>query len=591
MIPVSTAWKQAIKEQFRYQGYLRMTVQVTPPGMIDDTTVSSTDTYSGSTNASLQDDAPTPPTPYISLEPNRWVLNGTFKYREPGQLTDDWWSTQLLDAGKSIVFEFGKPYTIPGMYAEWDVVNNTFPEAITLTGYNLSGDKAYEYNVTDIVSSTGFVDAPMDNVTKIALTITKWNVNKWRCRINELLFGLYASYDSINNGRVVSAETLDKTDPLCSELPTHTCSVSLRNLDNLFDPALNAGISKYLANRQKVSLQWGFTTSRNKIEWTPSLTYYVSDFKIPEDKKEVTISATDSLALLAEEFKVDEYDGSLRTFYDLVTAVLTKLDVLTDWKLSDTLKRYSTYAPIPKVSSKEFLQLAANACGCWIITDPVSGKNSIVDVLGEKVGEVTEAQELGDPSISVIETLYTLQVAVYKYVAETEKSQVAQGTYKIAQQATFTMQYNVDAVKNVSCEVSGGVLVSFTPFGTSATVTVKPNAVGTESEVTITLSGYKVNSSVTYVEAYRNPNLVQGLTVTVDNSLITDNKQALEIGAFVAQWYQRQQKLSLPYIGYPEASAGDTVDVSSVYGKLTDRFITSTKITFNGGFEGTMEVW
>lgn len=55
------------------------------------------------------------------------------------------------------------------------------------------------------------------------------------------------------------------------------------------------------------------------------------------------------------------------------------------------------------------------------------------------------------------------------------------------------------------------------------------------------------------------------------------------------QYYQKRTETTIPYLGYPELQPLDTVDVQSTYGKFSGD-ITDAKLSFNGGFDGTITV-
>lgn len=599
MLPVSANWQQAIKEQFRYQGYLKVLLQVAPPGLQEGLQVNTPDTDSNSDVGSMYDSNDVV-TPFATLESNRWLLNGQFDLLTDDTVVDDWWSTPMTDkASKLLTFEFDKTYNIPGIYVVWDPVNGTFPSRVVITGYDAEGASLGTSTVVDVTSSSGFVEVPFDGVKTVTMQIDEWSVSLWRARIAEILFGLYASYDSINNGRIASAESLDSSSPISDELPKHTIKASLRNEDKQLDPTLQSGVSKYLARRQRMIYQWGFTTSRGVVEWSPPLVYYIDSFSIPEDSKEASISATSKLAFLDEEYKLSPYSGTRRTLYDVATEVLRASSIIREgdsvdpWQLSETLKEFYTNAPVPNKAVNSILQLIAGAATCWLHTDFVTGNVAItdfkVDDAGQQHTEVTQAQELGDPAYSVQEQLLSLSIGVYSYTKSTQKTELSKNEYKISGETVLNISYNVSVAMEVTCAVEGATLVSFVPFGSSCTVTVKPSS-GSTAAATITVSGYEVKQAVTYVETYRDASITHGLAIRLDNPFITETDSLERLSDWIVSWYQRRQKIKVPYIGYPEVTVGDTVSLSTIYGS-SDVSVCSASLDFNGGFNGQLEVW
>lgn len=598
MIPVSATWSEDIQKIFRAQGYLKVNLEVVPPGLREGAVATTSDSAAQSNIDTIIDGIRTTPKAYVSLESCRWLLNGQFYLQEDSVETDDWWSTMMSAGNKKIEFEFDQTYNIPGLYIQWDLVNGTFPESITVQGYGTDEGLLNTYQVDDISSAVGFIETPFDRVKKVILTINSWNVDTWRCRINEVVFGLLAEYDSINNGRVTQGESYDVAKPLGDELPTHTMTVSLRNIDLEFDPLLATGISKYLARRQLISYQWGFTLTNGTVEWTDPLVYYINAFSVPKDSKDVKIDATSRLEFLTNDFKLDNYTGEPRTLYDIATNILQHSGIIrnTDeeipWELADKLKQYTSTAYVPNDAANQSLQLIAGSVGCWLKTSPVNGFVQIADLGLETLADgnytVDISQQLGDPSIDITELLHTISIGVYKYVRSTEKTQISKGDYTIDKQTTLQVDYNVSAALGVTCSVSGGTLVSFTGYGTSATVVIAPS--GASSTVTVTLEGYEVRQSVTYVETYRDTSITQGLDIVVDNPFITEINFLDPLTSWLVSWYNKRQEMEMEYLGYPELTSGDLIDLTTVYGESPNTRVLGNKLKFNGAFGGTLEV-
>ena len=595
MIPVSTAWQQAIREQFRYQGYLEVVLQVTPPGLQENLAVAtSTSEYVASTSK-LTDENPNLPTPYITLEKGRWRLNKQYVAVQPGKVVDDWWSTPMTDGRKELDFTFDQPYDIPGIYIEWDVLNGSYPTQLLVDGYGNDGTKKYSFDVTDITSATGFINAPMDKVKRVVLTIVSWSRETWRARINEILFGLYVKYDSINNGRVISGSSVDYSHPLSSELPVHTMDIELRNLDKTFDPSLKTGIAKYFAERQLVKYRWGFTTSLGVVEWTPQLSYYMKEFKIPSDSKNVSLSSTSRLDFLTSQLNTLEYDATDRTLYDLALAVLQQSSIIKTsmdeepWELSEGLKQFKTNAPVPSEAINTILQYIANAAVMQLSINPTSGFVRISSFSATPVQSVDKVQELGDPEITVQERLHTISIGVTAYAKDTsaEKTSVGTGEYKLSGRVTLTVQYSCEYAVDVTCSVSGATLVSFTPYASSATVVI--DAGDTEVDVVVSLSGHVVTKNTTFIETYRDTSIDSGLDVVVENPFVTNIDFLQPITDKLVEWYNLPQQQKINYTGYPELTAGDSIALTTDYDSLNAQVVKAT-LDFDGGFSGTLGV-
>ena len=333
MLAVSTQWHNASRAQFRYQAYLYASLEVVPPGLREGATLASSNTHSQASLDRVMDGVAQEPIPYATLERNRWLLDGNFAIIENTTEFEDWWSQfAVSDAQPVIKVTFDKPYTIPGIYFKWDYVSRTCPKSVLVKGYDRNLMQQYSIVVEDINSYEGFYEAfAMEDVQYVDIEIVSWMSDGWRARLLELTFGLVADFDSVNNGRIMSATQTSKADPLNSKLPTHTLDLTLRNYDQYFDATLQQGVSKYIAQQQVMKIQWAFVTSLGVTEYAPRQVYLIEKFEIPADSKEVKIKLTNRLELLDGIFYYGTYTGSARTLTALVDYVLTNSNVLKEF--------------------------------------------------------------------------------------------------------------------------------------------------------------------------------------------------------------------------------------------------------------------
>lgn len=594
MITVSDTWKRKIKEQFRYQGYLRMVVAVVPPGLPESAEASSEYTEDVATAENIVFGGVSTSKAVASFEPNRWLLDGSFTLLEDE--VSDWWS-KPGDYGY-LAFKFDQEYSIPGFTFYWDEVNGTAPTSITLVGIDNNLNEVSRYTFDKHFEAVDSVEAPMENVRTVLLYVNQWrHSQQWRARIASVVFGLYATYDSINNGLVQSSESNDTADPLNRSLPTHTQTVVLRNLNEEFDPTLQRGISRYLAQRQLVQFQWGFTTSPGTVEWTPRLNYYISNFSIPADSKEVTLETTSKLAFLTQEYKLSKYDAGRRSLLEVAQEVLLNSRVIKEsakdvpWSLSSTLSTFYTTAPLPVVSTNALLQLIAGAGCCWLRTEPTNGSVQITDNSGAGTTTVDLSQQVGDPSIEIQELLHTVTIGVYKYTLASEVTELSKGDYFVAGSQRLELSFSAPFASNVSYDIQGATDVRVTQFEVySSCVVMVVEAPADGRLVSIVLKGLEGKQSITQVQTYQNTTISQGLDIVIENPLITETERLQDLSDWIVHWYSKRQNLNIPYTGYPEVTAGDGCTVATVYSTLPDATVLSNKITFNGAFTGTLEV-
>jgi hypothetical protein len=117
---------------------------------------------------------------------------------------------------------------------------------------------------------------------------------------------------------------------------------------------------------------------------------------------------------------------------------------------------------------------------------------------------------------------------------------------------------------------------------------VKPQGIK-DWTTSIIITGEVIEESVTMLEMYNDPRIPRGVEIEVDNELITEVETATYLANYLAEYYKRRNHMSVPYLGYPELEVGDRIDIPTNYGDDTGDVV-SAKLTFNGGFSGTLKV-
>ena len=597
MLEVSAQWHNASRQQFRYQAYLYASLEVVPPGIRNGAQVSSTETHKQASIDKIIDGLYDAPMHYATLERNRWLLDGTFQLADSIDNFDDWWSEHAVSESQPVVqVTLDKPYTIPGMYFRWDKENGTCPKSIRVVAYNSSHIEKYSIEVDNITSSEGFYKTlAMEDIQYVDITILSWMSDGWRARLLEMTFGLFVNFDSVNNGRIVSAKQIDKADPLNSKLPTHNLELVLRNYDKYFDATLQQGISKYLAQQQVMKIQWAFITSKGVIEYAPKQVYLTERIEIPADSKEVKMALTNRLELLDGDFYFNTYTGYSRTLRAIAEYVLTNSGALTEfdgqypWVIPSVFDSITTVAPIPSGATNAVLQLIALAGCTWLTTRSTDGFIQFLESQ-ESASEycsVTVDQEFGDPEITIHDRLRSVSIGIYHYSVRNNAETVGTAEYTLYGVNVLRVKYNINYATGVSATVSGATLTSAQYYASYAILTITANESG--ATVKVTLSGKVIDSTVSYLETYRNTSIADGMDVTVDNPLITSTDHAQQVAEYVKNYYLRRNEYKISYLGYPQLVAGDKIDLSTIYGRDIVEVKNNT-IEFNGGWTGIVEV-
>ena len=190
------------------------------------------------------------------------------------------------------------------------------------------------------------------------------------------------------------------------------------------------------------------------------------------------------------------------------------------------LKQIKTSAPLPNVARNVLWQYIAGASCCWLGSDPTTGQLTIKPAGTQ--GEATSVHFTQELADPAIEILEKVH-------------SISIGVYTYSQEPDSN----------------------------------------------------NISSKVEYLPTYIDDTIESGIDIVVENPLITGVIRAdflLKITDLILDWYRKRRKYTVPYTGYPEVFARDKVVLTTTYGSVSDGTVLSNKITFNGGFNGEMEV-
>lgn len=593
-LPVSTTWKEAISQQFRYPGYLKVELRLSPPGIVHNTTLQANSIESISGISKLLGPDTTIVEPVATLELNRWKGDGTMYLPSTNPLENksiDWWSDKIpsVESPVTLLATFGSIYSFSGVYITWDAETNTWPQSADLVATHSDGSTE---SITIHPSAvTEHYTHEWIDVTSLQVVLTNWTKEQWRCRMHEIVFGdiIRFTNDNISNASLKSSTTL-----LSEELPTYDLTLSIWNYDKTFDPKLKSGYSEYLVARQQVQLQWGFETSYGVVEWMPAQPMYLSAWSIPYNAQEVSIKATNRMSFLTQKYDKGTYTGESRTMYDIALEVLSNSNIIKEymesdpWELPDTLKSWTTTAPIPYANTNEILQLIAGYTGHILDTNPLNCFVRFRGSLQATDYTISKNQQLGDPSYTIRNQVRTVKVKIYSYNTDrdNEPKEVYRTTIHLAGTHTLIAQYSSnDTIVDGTVNITGATLVSSTCDAHRATLTVSAPEEG--ADVTISITGYTVESNTTTYVPYENASVLNGSSIEIDNPFITDSVQATIVALNVLAYYSKRNKIEMTYLGYPELEVGDVIYAPDTYNDNIG-CIEQTSITFNGGFTGSV---
>lgn len=375
MISVSDKWKAAHYQTLLPETFIEISCNFGDPVAQDTAVVTGIDEAYFSFPVDL-------------MKPNVRTTTGN----KPLTLETNFWILSTLNAEFYGESEDYTPY-IPVYASEQDEggVTITFPEVvttvspgITITWRNGSLEEyATKFTVvakngnTEVASTTVVanksvvtpVELELTNYDSITITVTGWSLPDRRVRIHNIELG----HTVIFGKEDILSFSHEQSGCINSgELPHSEIRFSIDNSDKRWNPYDPTGDTKFLAERQKVSLRYGMDVD-GAVEWIDVGLFYLSEWKIPANGFEAQFVAVDMLTrcsdintkIYGDEDETAEY--FMYFFSDYVKENSTGIP--SEWLIGyggdPDLTLYVPYQSQGR-GIGELLQMIANLTGCVI---------------------------------------------------------------------------------------------------------------------------------------------------------------------------------------------------------------------------------
>ena len=251
---------------------------------------------------------------YATLEPGRWVLDGSFRLipDAPAQLTGEVGFVGDVLSGED--GSFASP-----VYAELTFSNCSILQACSVyfsddaidgiaedfsvavySGSTAVYTKDFTGNTETSVSLDGFT---VYDPTAIRVTVTKWSLPGRRLRIAEIIPGVYEEWtDDI----LASLDIQMRGNFACLAIPYGTCTLRMDNLDRRFEPRNKSGIFQSIEERQAIPIAVGCELEDGSAEYKRAGVFYQANggWKTGDNAMTMQWDLVDIVGLLADrEFK------------------------------------------------------------------------------------------------------------------------------------------------------------------------------------------------------------------------------------------------------------------------------------------------
>lgn len=372
MKSVSNAYKASMKAMLRNRSYVRITF-----GNVD-TTAATDGEWESNGAASISefetvDYAYQYGDTYVSLELNRWALDGKSLLVPTGEDVQDGFISSLMSDAEGnfttppvITREFSLKHIFPGLTLTFDTRQQEWPLEVTADFY-LNG-AVVDTQTVSITSVQTTISTTATEVDKVTITFDRCLPYR-RPRLENVFYGLNVQFV---NKDIVSTQQKHDVDPLSRRLPTETMQFTILDYEHKYDPDNPAGIYAYVDKNSPIEIQFGYELPDGSVEWLKP-DNYVLNAKPSAQNNQATFNGTGLIGSLTGTFYKSKL-GS-KSLYNMAEEVLLDAGLtLTEqgtnpWEIDEALKDMFTTAALPIDTHMNCLQLIAHAACCRLYTD------------------------------------------------------------------------------------------------------------------------------------------------------------------------------------------------------------------------------
>lgn len=369
MQKVSAEYKKSMKSSLRERAYIMISF-----GLINQEAQANAKIDSGEftyySNTSDVFSQKNEPPVYATLEEDFTRVDGSMHFLPREQVGADYMNTGLIS--KNLVSE-----------AQYELIVNLHIVATDFKGLTIDFGENYPVDF-DIIGEDGTVVEIRDNNTGdfsteevigntsyIKFIFYKMKHADNRLRIYSIRFGYGLIY---YNDSVMDSSLESYVSPIGADVPQIDFSVQLKNYDKYFNVDNPNSAINFLETGQEMEVFYGYKLpDSDNIEWIRGNHLLCSEWE--SDDYTATIRCQDIFRSMDTEYYKGTYNSDGVSFYDLAVKVLEDSGE-SDYYIDPRLKKLYTKNPLPRVETKQALQIIANACRCTL-SQTRYGKSSI----------------------------------------------------------------------------------------------------------------------------------------------------------------------------------------------------------------------
>lgn len=336
-------------------------MDLTESGIVSGSTPSTTNNSTFADISEINDEH-TPYNPFMTLEHNICILDGSLEVFDSSGLDLSYFSSTLSNndctTTDKITVTFNNSHSLAGVVLDFGT--DSFLDKVTLTYFDgntiLDANDFYPSSViyTEKYGCEGF------NKIKIEFNTTKFP--RMFTRLQSIGYGFKYRWQGEN---IISCQINEEVNPISSKVPINTCNVTIYDESNEFNILNPKGVYKYLQTNQQFKV-YGIVNDTQK-----QMGVYFLDTWDGSKPYEITFNLMSPLGILDRttyfEGGIVGYNENIPTAYNCLVNILNDagLTINVDYTISDDLKSVHVLGLIPICTHKEALQnvaFTANAC-------------------------------------------------------------------------------------------------------------------------------------------------------------------------------------------------------------------------------------
>jgi hypothetical protein len=493
-----------------------------------------------------------------------------------------------------ITIDFPTVQDILGLTIVFDELGNTYPTEFDIAikyaqavyGQSIYGQEKYSTGEGIVISVTNnnypryVLDSAYKNVSQIIITFYKTNNPAQRIKITSLSLGPTLNY---MDDELISIDILEEIELDSSTLPSNEVTISILDMDRLFNIMNPIGLYSYLQRKQKIEPYIGLVLADGSTEWVRMGIYYLEKWQSKQGGLDVKFVANDVLLSLGQS----TYRKSTFGTTDLKTLAENILDDagIINYIVDSALSGISTNGYIAKMTHREALRQVAVAGMCVVYEDRY-GYLRIEQIDSTLVDSRISFDNCPEyPDIELLNLYNKFNINVKGFETQSS-STIAKTTIAISGTQTIFVEYETKPATNGSASVSGGgaVLNSAIYYSNGADLNITASG-----DVTITIIGTEQKETNTLYSLDNVQTNEQEYIFEVNNTLITNNVLASNIATWLKNINDKRKKHSVRFRQNPTTTLGDIVQVENIYTDDAEAIIVRQEFNYNGALDGYFE--